>query len=266
MEQSLISRLTQLGFTQNESKAYIALLKQHPATGYEISQQSGVPRSAIYDVLKRLELNGIVSSEGTRPVYYIPIDPEQLSSNLASQFEHNIQELKTSLAQLGTRCDTDKTWNIKGYRAMIDQARSMIDQAQDSIYFSIWNREYDALRQQLENAIARNLNIHCFSFTHINNPLTEVLSYDADEEELRKIWQRQMVIIIDKKGVLIGGADNSPENRAIRTDNPAVVKIALNHLILDITLLSQRKSIPVEGTMAALINGELEGLEEVLGL
>ncbi len=266
MENTVIVQLTQLGFTQNESKAYLALLKQHPATGYEISQNSGVPRSAIYDVLKRLELNGIVSSEGTRPVHYIPIEPEQLSNILKSQFDHNIGELGKVLSQIETTITPEKTWNIKGYEAMIDQARSLIDQAQVSVFCAVWAREYDEIRQQLANADSKGIPIHCFSFTHVDGPVGRFLTYGAEEEKLREIWQRQIVIIIDKSVVLIGSANHSADNRAIRTDNPAVVSIALNHLILDITLLSQRKNIDVQTTMEALINGELAGLEKVLGI
>ena len=52
METELISQLAKFGFTQNEAKAYLTLLKQSPATGYEVSQHSGVPRSAIYEILR----------------------------------------------------------------------------------------------------------------------------------------------------------------------------------------------------------------------
>ena len=64
MEAILISQLSEFGFTQNEAKAYLTLLQHHPATGYEVSQYSGVPRSAIYNILRKLELGGIVYVEG----------------------------------------------------------------------------------------------------------------------------------------------------------------------------------------------------------
>ena len=94
MEVDIIIQLSQFGFSKNESKAYLSLLAQNPATGYEISQRSGVPRSAIYDILKKMEHNGVVSKIGNKPVQYIPISADQLSQNLTSQFEHNIDEFK----------------------------------------------------------------------------------------------------------------------------------------------------------------------------
>ena len=94
MELDLIMQLSQFGFSKNEAKAYIYLLTQSPATGYEISQNSGVPRSAIYDILKKMELRGLVSTIGNKPIKYIPLSTNQLSQNLTSQFEHNISEFK----------------------------------------------------------------------------------------------------------------------------------------------------------------------------
>ena len=47
----IIKELQKLGFSQYECKAYIGLLKHSPVTGYEVSKQTGVPRSMIYEVL-----------------------------------------------------------------------------------------------------------------------------------------------------------------------------------------------------------------------
>lgn len=50
----IIKELQKLGFSQYECKAYIGLLKHSPVTGYEVSKQTGVPRSMIYEVLGKL--------------------------------------------------------------------------------------------------------------------------------------------------------------------------------------------------------------------
>ena len=73
---NLITKLKHFGFFQNEAKSYVSLLWKSPMTGYEISQSSGVPRSAIYEILKKLELKGIVSSDGSKPLSYTPVNPE----------------------------------------------------------------------------------------------------------------------------------------------------------------------------------------------
>jgi len=60
-EKEIIDLLSEFGLAANLGKTYVALLDNNPATGYEICTQSGVPRSAIYSVLKKLESLGIIS-------------------------------------------------------------------------------------------------------------------------------------------------------------------------------------------------------------
>ena len=65
--------LIKFGLTSNAAKAYIALLKNNPSTGYEISSQTDIPRSAIYNVLKKLVSLGFANSIGDDPKKYIPL-------------------------------------------------------------------------------------------------------------------------------------------------------------------------------------------------
>ncbi len=266
MDSQLIEKLHHFGLTKNESKTYIALLKQYPATGYEISQRSGVPRSAIYDVLKKLELQGVISSNGSKPVTYRPIQPQQFTARLTSKFEHNIHDLKKMLSDLKKEKETENTWNLKGYKALVDQARSMVDAAKESIYCSVWDREYSAMREQLARAAERQVDIVCFSFCHISDPVGDTFSYNIQEAKLREIWHRQIVLIVDKKMVLLGSADKTPDNLSICTDNKAILNIALNYLTLDLTLLAQRKGLSLDGITAKLMIKQSEGLENLLNL
>ena len=54
----MLQKLAQIGFTEYEAKVYLALLALNPATGYQLSKESGVPRSMVYEALKRLHARG----------------------------------------------------------------------------------------------------------------------------------------------------------------------------------------------------------------
>ena len=254
METELISQLAKFGFTQNEAKAYLTLLNHCPATGYEVSQRSGVPRSAIYEILRKLELGGVIYSEGKKPVHYFPLPPEQLAIQLTSQFDHNIHDLKDKLSELNTSSSDQQTWNIKGYNAMIDHVRSMIDDAKKSIYMSIWNRECSELKIQLNQAENRGLDIGVFSFTKLSRSFGSTFSYNIDEEKLRKIWHRQIMMVADKKNVILGGADKTVDNQCIITDNLSIVDTCLNYLILDLTPFSPRKNIDAQKNISKMMS------------
>ncbi|MBT5956029.1 MAG: TrmB family transcriptional regulator [Candidatus Marinimicrobia bacterium] len=264
MEADVIVQLSQFGFSKNESKAYLSLLAQNPATGYEISQRSGVPRSAIYDIMKKMELSGVVSTIGNKPVQYIPISTDQLSQNLTSQFEHNIEELKKKMSELDTESSEGNVWNIKGYQAMIDHLRSVIDNAEESIFCSIWNREFDELLPQFTKAQERGVEIVNFSFSGLDESVGENFSYGIDEEKLKAIWQRQIIVLIDRKAVLLGNSNQSKDNQAIWTTNPAVLNISLNNIILDITLYSQRKKVDIDHILDKMMDKNMGKIENLL--
>ena len=264
MEADVIAQLSQFGFSKNEAKAYLSLLVQNPATGYEISQRSGVPRSAIYDIMKKMELTGVVSTIGNKPVQYIPISTDQLSQNLTSQFEHNIEELKKKMRKIDTESSEGNVWNIKGYQAMIDHLRSVIDNAEESIFCSIWNREFDELLPQFIKAEERGVEIVNFSFTGLDKPVGKKFSYGIEDDKLKEIWQRQIIVVADRKAVLLGSSNQSKDNQAIWTTNPAVLNISLNNIILDITLYAQRKNVNVEAVLETMMDRNLGSIENLL--
>ena len=50
-----------LGLNNSEVKVYLTLLELNQALASEIAKKSGIPRASIYDVLRRLEDEGLVS-------------------------------------------------------------------------------------------------------------------------------------------------------------------------------------------------------------
>ncbi len=62
MTEKGIAVLEELGFSNYEAKAYLALLRDAPVTGYQLSKISGVPRSRIYETLEKLTRQGFVFS------------------------------------------------------------------------------------------------------------------------------------------------------------------------------------------------------------
>ena len=79
MSQDPIDGLVKIGFSEYEAKAYVALLRENPITGYQLAKLSGVPRSMIYEVLSKLVLRGAAmilrkegstqGTQGTRTLY-----------------------------------------------------------------------------------------------------------------------------------------------------------------------------------------------------
>ncbi|NPA74826.1 MAG: TrmB family transcriptional regulator [Euryarchaeota archaeon] len=83
--------LKELGLTQYEADAYIAILEKGLLTATECSAASGVPRPRCYDVLRSLMEKGLVRMEPGRPVRYSAIPPNIGLLNLYKTYQQNVK-------------------------------------------------------------------------------------------------------------------------------------------------------------------------------
>jgi len=263
-ETKLMERLRALGFTTYESKAYITLLKNNPSTRYELSKNSGVPRSAIYDVIKKLETLGAVNALYTSPEKYVPLPPDQLLGLLERQFKERLENARKALEQFDTEIEPGHLWNIVGYQNMLHKAREMISNAKETIFLSIWDRECKKLKEDLDAAHDRGIRIIAFSFTPLDLKVEEKYSYNIPEKELLNIWERKIILVVDQSQLLMGEADDRYTKKTAWTDNKAIVDIATNHIILDITLYGIRMKEDVSQSVVAMQKGGFENLDKLI--
>jgi len=236
----IIDLLKEFGLSINASKAYIALLKKNPITGYEISTQSGVPRSAVYAILKQLESIGIINSLGDNPKKYIPLAPSALLDHFDFSHKYRIEELKDAINDIDNKEESFDFWHIYGYRNLLLKIKETIKISKENLVMSIWNRELKAVQKELREAEKRGVKITIFSFGKMENKIGEQISYNLDEIKLRNIWSPKIILVSDHLCTIMGSAKDENNSRSIYTKNDAIIEIAINHIILDITLAGQR--------------------------
>ena len=236
----LIELLQHFGLSSNAAKAYVALLKFNPATGYELSSQSGIPRSAIYTVLNRLESIGIVNSIGESPKKFIPLPPSSLLEHFDHSHKDRIEELKENINKMDVDDEAFDFWHLNGYRNLILKMKETINNAKEKVFISAWRREITSVQKELIIASDRGVDIILFSFCSLNKKIGETISYKLDEEKLRKIWSPKVILVADHSSTIMGSARDKDDSRTIYTQNEAIIEIATNHIILDITLAGQR--------------------------
>lgn len=264
VRENVVAKMRELGFTANEAKAYVTLLKNSPSTRYELSKSSGIPRSAIYDVISRLENIGAVSAIYSEPERYIPLPPDELFNLLEKRFESSIEDLRSELKNIETTIEPGNLWNILGYKNMLIKAKELINTAKKSIYINTWNREYLQLKEELLAAEKRGVAIIVFSFTQIEKDLNNVLSYHIPEEKLESIWVHKLILIRDREELLMGEADDKVKKHIAWTKNSAIVSTALDALVLDITLFGSRFNVDIENILSDESSGYENTLERLL--
>jgi sugar-specific transcriptional regulator TrmB len=252
LEERIVGAMQQLGFTSSDARIYLSLLKSHPATGYELATSSGVPRSAIYNTLNRLRGRGLVNPTRGKPVRYLPLEPDRLFQMMESRFHKSLEELRTSIGKLAKRAPENRTWTLSGYAAMLEAARGLIQGCAHGVHLSVWRREAEALSEALRKAHAAGREVVLFSFTRLPSDLGQVLSYGIREPELERYWPHKIILVADRKRVLVGGAQDSEENQALVSEDQALVEMAISNLVLDITLLGQRLGVETGAVVGGL--------------
>jgi HTH-type transcriptional regulator, sugar sensing transcriptional regulator len=259
----ILDSLEALGFSTNEARAYRGLLVESPATGYEIAQRAGIPRSAIYAVLKRLEDGGLVARVEETPARYAPLPPSDLLGVLRRRFDGSLKNLDEAVRRMKPPPPPVDLWNVSGYAEVIDRAESLIQIAREYVFISMWKREADRLQPALEAAAKRKVKVTAFSFCALPGIPGRVYSYGLDEKDLEAFWKHKVILVVDHARTLMGGCEPD-KSEAVVTGHPAINEVALNNIALDITLLSQRKKVDATESMIEMLGDRLGSLDPLV--
>ena len=232
-----IDKLVSIGFSEYEAKAYIALLRESPVTGYQLSKRSGVPRSMIYEVLGKLTARGAAMTlRSTDTTKYAPVPAVEFLDNLQKEHEELISLLKDDLSGLTTTSDLEYVWNIEGHENIMAKARGMIDQAENCIYLAILPDTFKDLQPALDRAVGRQLRVMLYTTCELDFPGGHVIAANVSEETLSRARGLGLILVVDGREVLIGEWLKANHARASWTSSPLLVFIAEHHLRTDLYL------------------------------
>jgi HTH-type transcriptional regulator, sugar sensing transcriptional regulator len=90
--------LHEMGLNAYEIDAYIALLEQGQLTALEISEQTKVPYSKMYEVLNSLKVKGWIKNTETRPFKYYPVPPLEATRFTKLRLEDKYQNWENTVS------------------------------------------------------------------------------------------------------------------------------------------------------------------------
>ncbi len=232
----LINKLVGAGFTEYEAKAYLALLHDYPATGYQISKKSGVPRSMVYEALGRLHIRGaVLETHDSRATLYRPLPPDVLLDQHEQEHRRLMSELREGLRRLYNTQDEDRVWSITQRQSVLSYATQMIGQAQSEIYTLLADVDLEVLRRDICAAQERGVSINALLTGNAELGCGRVARHAPLESELQELTGTLMVVV-DGREVLIARSD--AETTATITRNPNLVLIARQFVWME--LFAQR--------------------------
>ncbi|HUS93980.1 MAG TPA: helix-turn-helix domain-containing protein [Patescibacteria group bacterium] len=237
MQDGLVNNLMRIGFTEYQAKAYIALTRKNPVTGYELSKQSGVPRSMIYEVVGKLVERGaamILRTGGTTK--YAPVSAVEFFNQLQREQEELISELKNDLSSLASAPDLEYVWNIEGHDNIIGRSIEMIEQAEERIYLTLLPVTLPDLESTLKAAVKRGVRVVIYTTGEIDLPGAQIAVVQVSEETLSHAQGLGLILVSDSKEVLIAEWLAGAQAHASWTSSPLLVFIAEHHLRTDLYL------------------------------
>lgn len=190
----LLQDFKKLGFTEYEAKVYMQLLKEAPATAYEVAKATGVPRPNTYNALEALAKRGAVQPISESPVKYVATPPDKHLIGLGRQTMALCDTLTKDLARLKPAEDDPYVWNVHGELAIYRKIESVLNESKTDIRIK---------------ASADVLRIHADSLKAAANRGVEILIilFGDDPDEFR-YNERCRVYLHEGNGVRMGTADN----------------------------------------------------------
>jgi len=237
--QKCIEHLHSLGFSRNEAKVYLALLRFYPVTGYQLSKQTGIRRSVVYDVLHRLIERGAVYTNGEEPVKYVPVPYEKFLKTMEVNFLRSVESAKNGLEQLYSAVSLEYIYHIKGGKNVFNESYHLIEQAEQEILLELWLAQYKTLKGVLSEAQKRGVKIFTMLFSSTKTEeVGQVFYHDYMPLEIVKtrLKGHHTIIVRDNKEALIGNILQEDTSWAVTTADPALVMVAREYIIHDIMI------------------------------
>ncbi len=239
----IIAHLKELGLNTYESKVYLSLLTNHPATGYEVSKDSGVPQARAYDTLKTLENRGIVISTAGKPVTYLPISPDKLLQTWEKSFQGSINFLKDALPNMSQET-VEPILNIHGEAHCTRHIEELINNAKSVIYLEIWKEEAYKFAAALEAAAKRGVHLNVVGYDGVEYDFCNVYQHELDETIHKLFGGRWLVMSVDDTdGVICNTPASEKIPKLVYTQNQGVVFVIKELITHNICFLDVEREL-----------------------
>ncbi|WP_028402071.1 TrmB family transcriptional regulator [Ectobacillus panaciterrae] len=235
----LIEKFEAIGFSTNEAKVYMTLLKESAINGYEISKKSGVPRSMVYAVISKLVAKEAIIELRTEPPTYIPVPVKELMMSRKKQAEETFNVLETELQAIEKPAAVNVIKHIEGRKQIIHSIEKLMRTANKEVWLSAWEMELEELRSSAVEVQENGITMYSLLFTNQETASFGHTFYhrrDTSSIEQHRMGQRLTIVIQDNQEVLIAGFIDGQIPQAIQTTEPMLVLLAKEYIRHDMMM------------------------------
>jgi sugar-specific transcriptional regulator TrmB len=225
MADELIKILSYLDFTDYEAKAYLALLRDSPSTGYAVARSSGVPRSKIYEVLEGLVARGDVFLSRGDQTMYAPMPPSELVRMRRERLESRLEAAAGALdAYADSREPDDLIWDVRGDEEIFFRLREVVGRARSRLLVQVWGSDADRLREALAEAAERGVVVDVVAYGDPGFPFANVRLHEPGPVEIEEEYGGRWAILSrDGEEIVAGIVSRGAESRAAWSSHLGIV-------------------------------------------
>ncbi|MGG3177922.1 helix-turn-helix domain-containing protein [Priestia megaterium] len=235
----LIDKFEEIGFSKNEAKVYMTLLKESAINGYEISKKSGVPRSMVYGVIAKLVAKEVITELRTDPPTYIPLPVKELMEKRRRQSEETLDFLGKELQSIEKPVEVNVVKHIEEREQIINAMQKLMIHANEEIWLSAWEEELEDLSKTALEQCNKGITMYSLLFTNKEDISFGKTFYHRRETasiEEQRMGQRLTIVIQDDQEVLIAGFIEGQIPHAIQTSDPMLVLLAKEYIRHDMMM------------------------------
>ncbi|HEX9908709.1 MAG TPA: helix-turn-helix domain-containing protein [Thermoplasmata archaeon] len=164
--------LQKLGLSGYESRAYVALVAVGSGSATFVAEISQIPRTSSYKVMESLMRKGFVREKPGKPLAFVPVDPDELSSTFVSEVEESFEKIGKLKDLLSERGVPQLVYTIMGKDRVLDKIGEMLAKSEQSFVMSSPSivEVRRKLGRQISNAAGRGVAITIITSPFVKAP------------------------------------------------------------------------------------------------
>ena len=238
---AVIKQMTRLGLNQAEARAYLALLRKSPATGYEVAKQSGLSRGQIYETLSRLVALGAVQL--TLEHKYLAVPFHDFSSNMLVSVRSAAETVERLLPELATGRG-EAAHIVYGYSNLIARALEIVRSASANTFLACFPEELEQLADDLVAARHRGVDVNILCYGDFESDELDVVHHRGTFVVRTGNGGRSIHLVADRRSALMGIVRDAEATSALYSENQYFCTSVMKYVAADAAILRIFEVLP----------------------
>jgi sugar-specific transcriptional regulator TrmB len=247
-DEEAVGLLQELGLKEYEARCFVTLTTLPHGTAKDISENTAVPRTRVYDAIRVLEAQGLVEIQHSNPRQFRAVAIDEAVSTLEKKYENRLSELRRALTSVEAADPTPsedsvhEVWALSGSDAIDARIQSLLEDAQEEVILVVSADENlsPALLDAIGAAADRGIDAHVGAIDETTRDRLRDATIDVDVFETGLEWlvgetgdaTVGRLLLVDGETLLISSFDVDVEEGR---EEDAVVAAGLTNGIVVIT-------------------------------